>query len=45
MERERALEIEADSATFAPKEPDISLHDDTVLKAEDIFTTPPTKDA
>ena len=44
-ERERALEIEADSPTFATKELDVSIHDDSVLKAEDVFTTPPANDA
>jgi hypothetical protein len=45
MERERALELEIEGNTFSTKELDTPLDGDHVLKAEDIFTTPPTKDA
>lgn len=44
IERERALELESDSAAFATGEQDAPIPDDSVLKAEDVFNTPSTKD-
>ena len=44
IERERALELEVDSADIATIEKGATLQDDSILKAEDVFTTPPSKD-
>ena len=45
-ERERMLEFDAKNAIIGAENIDKKILDgDTVLKAEDVFTTPPTKDA
>jgi hypothetical protein len=45
LERERALEQETETDTFSTLGMDKPIDADTVLKAEDVFTTPPAKDA